>query len=209
MTAQTPIYGIKYPVVGEPIRTTRQILEDNAKAVEAALLSGGVAAPGAGDVLAVSGRVSTIEGAWTAYNPNWTCSGLAPAVGNGTLSGRYRKVGRTVDLDVFLLFGSTTTGGTGNWSFTLPFATSADREHPFSIKLWCGSGNYVGAAYTPAGQSVVTPMAPLSATSSVLDIVRNANTSNTAGTGIPLVSGAYSFAANHNLSIYGRYEAAA
>jgi hypothetical protein len=62
VTAQTPVYGIKYPVVGEPIRTTRQILQDNAETTEAALIAGGVAAPGAGDVLAVSARVTMLEG---------------------------------------------------------------------------------------------------------------------------------------------------
>lgn len=61
MTAQTPVYGIKYPEVGEPIRTTRQILEDNAKAVEAALVSGGIAPPSASDLATLSGRVTTLE----------------------------------------------------------------------------------------------------------------------------------------------------
>lgn len=61
MTAQTPIYAIKYPVVGEPIRTTRQILEDNAKAIEAALLAGPASPPNAQDLAAVAGRVTTLE----------------------------------------------------------------------------------------------------------------------------------------------------
>lgn len=62
MTAQTPIYGLKYLALGEPARNTRQALQDNAFTIEAALQAGGVAAPGASDLLAVSGRVSVVEG---------------------------------------------------------------------------------------------------------------------------------------------------
>jgi hypothetical protein len=66
MTAQTPVYGIKYPVPGEPIRTTRQILEDNAKAVEAALIAGPASPPGASDLAVLSGRVTALEARpWT------------------------------------------------------------------------------------------------------------------------------------------------
>lgn len=61
MTATTPIYGLKYIVQGEPIRNTRQALEDNAFTIETALQAAGVAAVGASDLLAVSGRVSAIE----------------------------------------------------------------------------------------------------------------------------------------------------
>lgn len=67
MTALTPIYGLKYLVQGEPARNTRQALEDNAYTIEAALQARGVAAVGASDLLAVSGRVSVLEGA--AYRP--------------------------------------------------------------------------------------------------------------------------------------------
>jgi hypothetical protein len=37
VTAQTPIFGLKYPVVGESIYLFRQCAEDNAKAIEAAM----------------------------------------------------------------------------------------------------------------------------------------------------------------------------
>lgn len=67
MTAQTPIYGLKYIVEGEPARNARQALEDNAKTIEAALQSQGVPAVGAPDLATLSGRVSQLEpGAWVA-----------------------------------------------------------------------------------------------------------------------------------------------
>jgi hypothetical protein len=59
----TPIYGLRYLELGEPARNTRQVLQDNAETIEAALAAGGVAAPGAADLLAVSGRVSVLEAA--------------------------------------------------------------------------------------------------------------------------------------------------
>lgn len=66
MTAQTPVYGIKYLTVGEPARNTRAALQANAETIEAALVAGGVAAPGAADLLTVAGRVTTVENRATA-----------------------------------------------------------------------------------------------------------------------------------------------
>lgn len=57
------------------------------------------------------------EGTWT---PTWTASGTAPAIGNGSISGSYIKVGKKVVASVSLLAGSTTTFGTGKWFFSLP-----------------------------------------------------------------------------------------
>jgi hypothetical protein len=79
VTGITPIYGLEYPIEGEPIRYTRQKLERTMLAIEEALSLGGVAAPGASDLLAVSGRVSTLEAA-AASRP------IAVLTGTGTLS---------------------------------------------------------------------------------------------------------------------------
>jgi hypothetical protein len=61
MPAYTPIYGLAYLVAGEPARNTRTVLQSNAETIETALAAGGVAAAGASDVLAVSGRVTALE----------------------------------------------------------------------------------------------------------------------------------------------------
>lgn len=60
--AYTPIYRLPYPAPGEPIRNTRANLQTMAQNIEAALQAGGVAAPGASDLLALSGRVTVLEG---------------------------------------------------------------------------------------------------------------------------------------------------
>lgn len=58
-------------------------------------------------------------GPWVDYTPAWTAS-TNPAIGNGTLLGRYKVVGKTVHLRIYMSAGSTTTFGSGDWSFGLP-----------------------------------------------------------------------------------------
>ena len=82
-----------------------------------------------GGNLTVTG-VTTLTGglaatAWTAYTPTWTTSGTAPSLGNGSLTGAYQQLGKTVFVRVHLTFGSTTTAGTGNWRMTLPVAAKS------------------------------------------------------------------------------------
>lgn len=69
--------------------------------------------------------VGNITGAWTSYTPTWTSAGTAPAIGNGTLTGRYRLVGKTVDVVMSLVAGSTTTFGTSEWYLSLPSGLDA------------------------------------------------------------------------------------
>jgi len=64
------------------------------------------------------------QGAWTQYTPAWTSSGTAPAIGNGVRIGYYSKVGRIVTAKIFIQTGSTSTYGTGFYSFSLPFTAA-------------------------------------------------------------------------------------
>jgi len=68
-----------------------------------------------------SAWVAVGGGASTSYTPVWTSSGTAPSLGNGTLTGKYSRVGDLVYFSMKLTFGSTTTAGTGDYSFSLPF----------------------------------------------------------------------------------------
>lgn len=67
-----------------------------------------------------TGIVSTGLGAWTAYTPAWASSGTQPAIGNGSLSGAYFKVGRLVHWRIQMTVGSTSTFGTGTYTWTFP-----------------------------------------------------------------------------------------
>lgn len=69
------------------------------------------------------------DGGMTAYTPTWGASGSAPALGNGTITGNYHQYGKWVYFWVRLLMGSTTTFGTGNYSFTYP-VTAAQVYNP-------------------------------------------------------------------------------
>jgi hypothetical protein len=60
------------------------------------------------------------QGAWTSYTPTWTSSGTAPVIGNGSMVGYYNKVGRLVTAKIAMEGGTTTTFGTGTYSFSLP-----------------------------------------------------------------------------------------
>lgn len=99
------------PVEGQPIfetDTDKMLLHDGTSWIEVGKLS-----------------------AWTTYTPTWTCSGTAPAIGNGTLTGRYHRLfGRTYLVIINMTAGSTTTFGTGVWSFATPGGLSAASAYP-------------------------------------------------------------------------------
>lgn len=69
--------------------------------------------------------VDALEAAWVAYTPVWTAVTTNPVIGNGTLLGRYKRIGKTVLFRVQIVAGSTTTGGSGNYSVSLPLAAHA------------------------------------------------------------------------------------
>lgn len=57
---------------------------------------------------------------WTSYTPSWTNTGTANSLGNGVITGKYMQAGTFTICNVTLTFGSTTSGGNGNWLFSLP-----------------------------------------------------------------------------------------
>jgi hypothetical protein len=80
-------------------------------------------------------RAVTIA-AWETYTPSWTTTGTSPSVGNGTITGRYCHIGRCVELTITLTMGSTTTFGTGTYSFSVPLTASS-----------ASNARWVGTAY--------------------------------------------------------------
>lgn len=65
---------------------------------------------------------------WQSYTPTWaSVDNVAPSLGNGTITGKWRRVGDTLNLSINLTMGSTTTYGTGTgWTFSLPAGLSID-----------------------------------------------------------------------------------
>lgn len=80
--------------------------------------------------LTVSGSLnlnsSDISSAWTTYTPTWSTDGATqPSLGDGTITGVYKVIGKTVFVRVRLVFGTTTTAGTGTFYFSLPVNAAA------------------------------------------------------------------------------------
>ena len=74
--------------------------------------------------LSFSGNPS-IDTSWTAYTPTWTSDGTQPTLGNGTLTGFYKQIGKLVCVRVIFIFGTTSNSGTGTWRFSLPIAAAS------------------------------------------------------------------------------------
>jgi len=89
-------------------------------------------------VLASDLNTATQQAAWSSYAPLWTSNGTAPVLGNGTMIGYYAKVGRLVTAKIELNSGSTTTFGTGYYSWTLPIVAAVTGV-PTNQIAHCGS----------------------------------------------------------------------
>lgn len=87
--------------------------------------------------------------AWTSYTPTWTASSVNPAIGNGTITGRYKQIGKTVFFKVVMQTGTTSTYGTGSYRFSLP-VTSATVTSPEDIMpIGRGKADRLGTANMP------------------------------------------------------------
>lgn len=158
-------------------------------------------------------RVGALEAgntAWTAWAPTWSSDGGAqPGIGNGTLTARYSMVGpKAMAFRITILFGSTSAGGTGNWSLTLPFNSAAAGEQAVECRGFAAGVVWGGTASITAGQNGVRPYLTSSQTDTRLQRVRNSTDPATAGTGIPTVAGVFPFTTGSNLIIEGTIEIA-
>lgn len=85
---------------------------------------------------------------WTDYAVSWTAATTNPTLGNGTLSAKYIHHGKLIIYKVSLVWGSTTSGGTGSWRFDAPGSpSSANGRDPFTILYRDGSSNYWGMGF--------------------------------------------------------------
>jgi hypothetical protein len=93
--------------------------------------------------------------AYIAYTVAWTSTGTAPAIGNGIQAGRWWRVpgsNRVVD-EIRLIWGSTTTGGTGEWRLSTSHTMSAS-----AVVFGCGYVNIFdsGTRSSPGGWRPIT-----------------------------------------------------
>ncbi|WP_406056215.1 hypothetical protein OG462_09045 [Streptomyces sp. NBC_01077] len=76
---------------------------------------------------------------WTNYTPSWTATGTAPVLGNGSIFGRYKLVGKVCTVNLEAVFGTTSTFGSGAWGFSVPFTAASPASSSTNF-------SYLGAA---------------------------------------------------------------
>ncbi len=81
-----------------------------------------------GQVLTAA-TLNTIGAAWETYTPAWTSTGTAPVIGNGSISGAWARINKTAFVNIFVVMGSTTTYGTGNYRFSVPSGVTVNGNH--------------------------------------------------------------------------------
>ena len=98
------------------------------------------------EVVAVETTLGANPFTWQSYTVSWTAATTNPSIGNGTLSGRYVQIGKSVIYSIALVMGSTTTYGSGIWRFSLPklVANSSVRY----IGQWRAYDASTGASYS-------------------------------------------------------------
>ncbi len=82
-------------------------------------------------------------GATSTYTP--TVGGTGWAKGNGTLTGYYIDTGANVNLTIKFILGTTSTGGTGGLTFSVPVGSVATGRAVGSLLMVKGGGAFVGA----------------------------------------------------------------
>lgn len=104
------------------------------------------------------------------YTPTWTASTTNPAIGNGTIVGRWIQRGNLVTFSATINMGSTTTYGSGLWSIGLPVATAniTGFRQTFSAVLEdLSAGRHTATAYAEPNSTSVTRIIAGAATSGV------------------------------------------
>lgn len=99
--------------------------------------------------------ITGIQSAWTSYVPTWTGTTTNPVIGNGTITGAYRRIGKTIEFRISVTAGSTTTFGTGVFQLTLPVAPLGTTDL-FLIKYNDSSAatHYLGLNYTTSSSTI-------------------------------------------------------
>jgi hypothetical protein len=100
-------------------------------------------------------------GEWTDYTPTWTATTTNPAIGNGTIVGRYARIQNLVMVQFNITFGSTTTKGSGQYRISLP-VTAATTLSQYSV---LGSGYLLDASAASVWTTAI--LVPASSTTTV------------------------------------------
>ena len=142
---------------------------------------------------------ASIDKSWTTWTPTWSSSGTQPALGNGTLSAKYRQLGKIVFVQIIFVVGSTTTMGTGNYYLSYPVTPPS--TYNTTSGGWCLQG-YAEDAGVVAYNVHGTRTADLTKFQVIIYAPQTANVSGWAQTG------PFAWATGDFWSATGFYEAA-
>lgn len=116
-----------------------------------AFYSDGLASPAFGSFVNITGVPVTD---WISYLPVWGSTGTQPTLGNGTIAGKYKLIGDSQEVHFELNVGSTSTNGTGGYTFSLPF--TAD---PAKMAVANPTSTIIGWAHLQYGNQRVCQIA--------------------------------------------------
>lgn len=157
----------------------------------------------------VGGIWLPIASPWNNYSPTWVSTGTQPVLNNGTLTARWRYIAaRTIEIRWNLVWGSTTAGGTGSYSFSLPPGLNGVAAEQIIMAKCYTEGPYNWEGYglvSPSGTTVV-PFFPSGSGDNRMNAV-SSSASGAVGTGVPAVAAAYTFnSAGKNIVVQGTLE---
>lgn len=123
-----------------------------------------IARSGSGNWIAHGRLAAATDPEWVPFTSAWTAATTNPVLGNGLRSGRRALHGKTCHLAVRIVPGSTTTFGSGTYSFSLPFPSADETvEYTGTARLTAGS-TYIGQTYAAANSTIFNVTFPASAT---------------------------------------------
>lgn len=153
------------------------------------------ASPGNHDHDGITSKV--VKARWTSYTPSWLASTTNPTLGNGSIVGKYCKMGFLTFYRIRLGIGSTTTLGAGtNYYFTLPDDGLSDFYPTGQALLWDSSAN----TYTYYNARIRYP--------GTLDLPENLLGLQSAAGAYWNPGGPFILASNDHITVSGFYESA-
>lgn len=159
-------------ILGTKAKTRIQTAADAGTVLPEISIESGATGTADGGVIVISAATVSLSATKQTWVPVWTSTGVAPAFGNANVNAVWWDYGPLIEFRLRIIFGSTTTFGTGNYSFTLPVApvsilqtmnalaidNSAATRWPGSAQL--GSGGITRLTFSPGttGMSNVNPL---------------------------------------------------
>lgn len=108
----------------------------------------------------------TVTASALTYTPTWGAPTVAPSLGDGTISGAYWELGPVVWVQIELVMGSTTTFGTGNWTFSVPVTPSTN---PDGLLVVHCRDNSPAQEYSGSGRLNATELTNLAVSTAAAD----------------------------------------